>query len=143
MKCLNCGFEVDPNTGICSYCNKKYEANDNSNQNNANDQQQNSYQNPARPNMYSNYYAMNRPANNQEVSVGRWIGRMLISWIPFVGPLVNFIMLIVWACSDRFERTSNNWAIASIIVSLVGLLFAIIFLIIYGSIIYQIMNSYF
>ncbi len=80
-------------------------------------------------NSYNNMPNMYGPVNysgGEPVSVLRWIGRMLIPFIPFVGGIINLIMLIVWACSDRFERTSKNWAIARIIIVLVQIVISVI-----------------
>ena len=143
MYCENCGTQMKPDTDVCPGCgsinrNEKYDTAEmpKLSSNNAN----NSYQNI--PNVQGGTYLNNgyNPYNNtanmyggapygggETVSVLRWIGRMLISWIPFVGGIINLIMLIVWACSDRFERTSKNWAIARIVIILVQILISVIF----------------
>lgn len=82
-----------------------------------------------------------RPTNGEPVSVLRWIGRMLIPWIPFVGAIVNFVMLIIWACSERFEATSKNWAIAAIVITLVKIVCSIIIGIILFGIITALVND--
>lgn len=51
----------------------------------------------------------------QSVSVGGWIGRYCLNLIPFAGGLVFFIMLWVWAFSDKYDDTSRSWAKAQLI----------------------------
>ena len=65
--------------------------------------------------------------NNAPVSVGEWIITMIIMWIP----LVNFIMLFVWAFSDSTPVSKANWAKATLIVMVAGIILTIIF---WGSI---------
>lgn len=77
----------------------------------------------------------------EPVSALRWFGRLLIPWIPFVGGLVNLIMLIVWACSNRFEETSKNWAIANLIVTIIGITLSLILGIALYSFIYSLFSD--
>ncbi len=67
----------------------------------------------------------------QAVSMWAWIGRYALNLIPFVGGLVYFIMLFVWAFDSKYDDTSRNWAkaqliIAGICVILVSLLFILL-----------------
>lgn len=105
MRCANCGGELV--NGKCMVCGGSDAMN-----------------------KHDEYLRADRVPNierpfSRPVSVGAWVGRQFISWIPIVGSLVYLIMLIVWACSDRFERTSKNWAIASIIVAAIKLVVGI------------------
>ena len=50
---------------------------------------------------------------NDEMTVGQWIVTLLVGMIP----LVNLIMLIVWASGDPVDKKARkNWAIAELIV---------------------------
>ena len=121
MRCANCGGELID--GKCITCGGQTPAN-----------------NP------SEYYQGGQPAApgrsaGQEVSVGRWLGRYFLTWIPFVGGLVYIIMLIVWACTDKFDKTSKNWAIATLIMAAINIVIGA--LIVWGlsAVIYQVIND--
>ncbi len=102
MRCANCGGEIVD--GKCIVCGTGTQLTET-----------NGYMQP--PQMPSPEKTYSRT-----VSVPAWVGRQFISWIPFVGGIVYLIMLIVWACSDKFERTSKNWAIATIIVTVIKII---------------------
>ncbi len=61
--------------------------------------------------------------SNEIVSVGNWVGTIILSAIP----IVNIIMLIVWLTSKKIPKSKKNWAIATIIFILIGLLVYVIF----------------
>ena len=65
--------------------------------------------------------------NTSVVSVGDWIITMILMLIP----VVNFIMLLVWALSSSTPASKSNWARASLIFMLIGILLTILF---WGSI---------
>ena len=52
------------------------------------------------------------------MTVGNWIVTMLIMIIP----LVNIIMLIVWAASSTENPNRKNWVIAQLIFMAIGVL---------------------
>jgi membrane protein YdbS with pleckstrin-like domain len=56
---------------------------------------------------------------NKSVSVGEWIITIIILAIP----LVNIVMLIVWAANESTHPSKKNYAKAALIV--IGVLFAI------------------
>lgn len=58
------------------------------------------------------------PATTTDMSVGAWIGTLILTCIP----IVNLICLIVWAVSSSPEKRSRkNWAIAQFVVILIGI----------------------
>lgn len=64
------------------------------------------------------YPASAAPQTNTDMSVGAWVGTMLLTCIPVVG----FICMIVWAVSSSPEKRSRkNWAIAQFITLLVAI----------------------
>ncbi|MBQ7036072.1 MAG: hypothetical protein IJN74_01095 [Clostridia bacterium] len=65
--------------------------------------------------------------------MGGWIGRSLIPMIPFVGGLIYFIMLFIWAGDKSKEVSFNNWAKAQLVVMLIGVVLAILFIVIIAS----------
>lgn len=52
------------------------------------------------------------------MTVGNWIVTMLIMIIP----IVNIVMLIVWAASSNDNPNRKNWAIAQLIFVAIGIL---------------------
>ncbi|HNX38492.1 MAG TPA: hypothetical protein PL124_10350 [Candidatus Cloacimonadota bacterium] len=67
------------------------------------------------PSMHSGYGA-------PIMTVGNWVVTILLMCIP----LVNLIMLIVWASSSSENPNRKNWAIAYLIFMAIGIVFWII-----------------
>lgn len=70
--------------------------------------------------MENNYmdqnYVPNYAQKKEEMSVGSWVGTLVLSMIPVVG----FICLIVWAVGSSQEKPARkNWAIAQLIMMVV------------------------
>ncbi len=57
------------------------------------------------------------------VSVGEWVLTLLIMVIP----LVNLIMLFVWAFGGGTNPSKANWAKASLIWMVIGIVLAVVF----------------
>lgn len=60
--------------------------------------------------------------DTQPVSIGGWIGVMLLTCLP----LVNLIMLFVWAFSSSTKKSLKNYARASLILILIGVVLAVV-----------------
>lgn len=54
------------------------------------------------------------------MSVGGWMARDLIAFIPLVGGILYFIMLWVWAADQSREESFRNWAKSRLIWIAVG-----------------------
>lgn len=65
----------------------------------------------------------NQEKNKSVVSIGDWIITMIIMVIP----LVNIIMLFVWAFGSNTAESKANWAKASLIFAVLGIIISIIF----------------
>ena len=65
------------------------------------------------------YYG--RPA--EPVTTGDWFLTLLIMAIP----LVNLIVLLVWAFSGSTKASKSNWAKATLIWMVIGIVLAIVF----------------
>lgn len=65
----------------------------------------------------------NEIEKNKEVSIMDWVITLILTAIPLVG----LIMLFVWAFSDSTPKSKANWAKASLIMMLVGIVLAILF----------------
>ena len=75
-------------------------------------------------------YVPARSKNTADMSVGAWVGTLILTAIPLVG----FICLIVWAVSSSPEKRSRkNWAIAQFILMLICLVLTIALVAVYGS----------
>ena len=122
MRCANCGGELID--GKCVVCGDGKPKNTPPISN-------------SRINQSSEYDEM----TGQSVSIGRWLGRYFLTWIPFVGGLVYIIMLIVWACTDKFDKTSKNWAIATLIMTAINLAVSALIVCVVISIISAIIND--
>lgn len=60
--------------------------------------------------------------DTQPVSIGGWIGVMLLTCLP----LVNLIMLFVWAFSSSTKKSLKNYARASLILALIGVVLVVV-----------------
>jgi len=105
--CNNCGASLNDNAAFCTNCGSTVPAA--------------SYP-PAAPQMFA----------KQPISVGGWIGRSLIPFIPIVGGLVYLIMLFVWSGDTAKEDTFRNWAKAQLIVTAIVLVLSILLGVVLG-----------
>ena len=60
--------------------------------------------------------------NYRPMSIGDWI----VTWILMAIPIVNFILLLVWAFSSNTQPSKKSWAQASLIFLLIIIVFYII-----------------
>ncbi len=65
----------------------------------------------------------------QKVSLGVWLCRRLINFIPCVGPLVYIVMLFVWSFDKKYDDTSRNWARSELIFAALGIILTVVFII--------------
>lgn len=65
--------------------------------------------------------------NDQPLSVGGWIGTMIVLMIP----VVNFIMLIVWAFGSG-NKSRKNYCLASLIIAVVMIVLIVLFYMVVG-----------
>lgn len=56
------------------------------------------------------------------MTVGNWVITMLIMCVP----LVNIVMLIVWAASSTENPNRKNWAVAQLIFVAISIVFGIL-----------------
>ncbi|HIV03352.1 MAG TPA: hypothetical protein IAC74_07230 [Candidatus Aphodoplasma excrementigallinarum] len=61
-----------------------------------------------------------RPANSDPVTVGEWMV-MLVNLIPCVGPIIYFIIMLVWAFGDNTKPSKKSFAKANLIIYLVAI----------------------
>ena len=109
--CPNCGTMLDDNATFCTGCG-------------------------------ANVPAVRFSGGRKEpVSVGGWIGRSLIAYIPLVGGLVYLIMLFVWSGDAKKEDTFRNWAKAQLIVIAIVLVLVILVAVVFGASIASVMEA--
>ena len=85
------------------------------------------YQPPQQP---YGYYPPQQPVE-EPISVGGWIGRSLIPFIPVVGSIIYLIMLFVWMGDKTKEATFRNWAKAQLVV--MGIVIGLVILLVIFS----------
>ncbi len=87
----------------------------------------------------------NSPANRQEqslhpvVSVMDWVFTMLIMIIP----LVNLVMLFVWAFGTAANPNKANWAKATLLFILISIILTVLFFIAFAGIFWAIFQKNF
>ena len=55
-------------------------------------------------------------------SVLHWFGTLLLMFIP----VVNIVLLFVWAFSNKVSKNKKNWAIASLFIAVIIIIILII-----------------
>lgn len=63
------------------------------------------------------------------ISTGGWIGTLLLMFIP----IVNIILLIVWAASSDENPNRRNFARAYLVMMLVSIILGVIFFFVVGA----------
>lgn len=86
---------------------------------------------PPMQQMYQSQYGTANTAwqdtNDQPLSVGGWIATMIVLMIP----VVNFIMLLVWAFGSG-NKSRKNYCLASLIIAVVMIALIMVFYIAFG-----------
>lgn len=73
--------------------------------------------------------------NKSVVSIANWIVTMILVAIP----IINIIMLVVWAFSSSTPKSKANWAKATLLLMVIGIIFAMLF---WGSIAAVVSSNY-
>ena len=68
----------------------------------------------------------------EEVTLGDWMVTILLSAIP----VVNLVMLFLWAFGSSTNPSKANWAKATLIWMVIGIVLAILFVVIIGTAIF-------
>jgi len=71
------------------------------------------------------------------MSVKDWVITLLVSYIPLVG----LIMLLVWAFDSSTHPNKKNWAKASLLWMLIGIVLAIIFFALFATMMMGVVGS--
>lgn len=108
-RCNNCGREFDDSVIFCPSCGSKLD--ENIFKESSATQAPIYFQTPA-PNV--------TPAAGEPVSIGEWMV-LLVNFIPCVGPIVYFIIMLVWAFGSNTKPSKNTFGKANLILYLVAL----------------------
>lgn len=73
------------------------------------------------------------------ITTSEWIIVKLIMLVP----LVNIIMLFVWAFGDNSNLSKSNWAKASLVVWAIGFIFYFIFFLIFSMYFMSMFSNFF
>jgi len=65
----------------------------------------------------------------EEVTLGDWMVTILLSAIP----VVNLVMLFLWAFGSTTNPSKANWAKATLIWMVIGIVLAILFFVVIGT----------
>ena len=87
------------------------------------------------------YPAYQQNPTKDPISIGGWIGRSLIPYIPLVGGIVYLIMLFIWSGDNKKEDTFRNWAKAQLIIMAVVLVISVVCALLFGSAFVELMES--
>lgn len=75
---------------------------------------------------------------SDEVTFGDWFVTLLLSYIP----IVNVIMLLIWAFGSSTNPSKANWAKATLVWMVIGIFFAILIFVVLSAAIFQSMESF-
>jgi len=75
---------------------------------------------------------------SEEVTFGDWMVTLLLSYIP----IVNLVMLLIWAFGSSTNPSKANWAKASLVWMVIGVVFAILIFVVIGTAIFSSMESF-
>ncbi len=127
MVCKACGRNsANENANYCEYCGASFRENM-----------------PFRQESYSVITEqpdtrVDNEENEKSISFGNWMGTMLLPFIPIVGIPIYVVMMFVWAFGSDTPQSKKNWARASLIVSVLGI---ILFIFAFTYTMMDIMNS--
>lgn len=130
MVCNSCGREDLSENNFCGYCGASLR---NDNIHEPEQTYNNFYKNEqgmtsAQLTLPKHPQAIDANTNNKPVSFLNWLGTYGIMFIPFVGGLVFFVMLIVWSFGNNVAESKKNWARATLVFSIIMFLLAMVFI---------------
>jgi hypothetical protein len=76
--------------------------------------------------------------NQSVVTILDWI----VTFILMIIPIINFVMLFVWAFGGGVSESKANWAKAKLIMWLIGIIVAFFFWSIFAAAILSTMNNF-
>jgi len=70
------------------------------------------------------------------------VGGWLLTYLVMMIPIVNIVMIFVWAFGSKANKNKKNWAIASLIVAAIGIVLSIILSATIASIFNSLLNQF-
>ncbi len=132
-KCTNCNKEYDEGTEFCPTCGLRLVSGEAEQSAQAAPQYTPPVQQPVLP--AQNFYAVPQMQPQAQasdpVTVGEWM-IMLVNFIPCVGSLIFFIIMLIWAFGSNVKPSKQTYAKASLIIWLVSLGLVLFFWVILG-----------
>lgn len=120
MLCQKCGNSVTEGTDFCAVCRNKIDQTADIKPGIITDK--NSDVNEARPAPNLNSTGTNSESCEKIYSVSQWFGTFLLLFIP----VVNIILLFVWAFSNKINKNKKNWARASLFIAVIIIILLVI-----------------
>ncbi len=131
--CQSCGASLDPGAKFCKSCGSPVPVTNNYAGQAAPPPQPAYPVPPVPPHAYhqpagNGYTHYTQPeaygsGGNAPLSVGQYLGMMLLTSLPLVG----FILLLIWAFSSDTNANKKNYARAVLIIALIGIVLSILF----------------
>ena len=73
----------------------------------------------------------------EEITIGDWMITLLLSFLP----IVNIVMLFVWAFGSNTNPSKANWAKATLIWMVIGIVLAILIVLVIGTAFFSAVQS--
>lgn len=133
MVCNTCGRHIqNEEANFCEYCGTSFR---NGNINEIKPPSNYTYSsetgNTSAPRQPHAPEAINVNQNEKNVSLLDWLGSYLIMFIPVVGGIVFFVMLLIWSFSKNISTSKKNWARATLVFYIITIILFIILLVLY------------
>lgn len=119
MYCEYCGSQIDDHSKFCIHCGTRIENNTTEVQ--GNDTATTNY----------NYAQTPQFFQNEHLTTGGWVGRLLLCNIPIVG----FVLLLIWAFGEIPQKSLKTWARAQLIFELIAVGIIVITVVIIVSVV--------
>ncbi|MGN1097310.1 MAG: zinc-ribbon domain-containing protein [Clostridia bacterium] len=126
MICNKCGSELEEGALFCASCGAKVETAETEQTAAAQEASENAQESMQSAAPVNTVPVIEPVTEGQTVSLGNWICRYLINFIPCVGNIIFIVMLFVWSFDKKYDETSRNWAKAVLIFTGISLVLAII-----------------
>lgn len=124
MVCNSCGRDIqNENANFCEYCGDSVKATNNYSYQSGTGNASAPIPGPIPP------QSIGINQQEQPVKFSNWLGTYMIRFIPFVGSLVFFVMLIIWSIGHDVSESKKNWARAQLVYKLITfVIFTLFFL---------------
>jgi len=130
MVCNTCGRHIqNKEANFCDYCGASFRGDSEIKPSSTYTYQSKGEDTPA-PMPPPMPEAINIDNKEKTVPVLEWLGAYLIMFIPFVGGIVFFIMMLIWSFSKTIPTSKRNWARATLIFYIITFIL-LIFVVLY------------